>query len=198
MASSEPKKTATSFDFQSALKMLGRDNDWSRSDAQLGEIFRLRAAALAKRTDAGHKERGTAHIRFVVHGATFGVELKQVRTITVPSWVTSVPGVPEHLSRVFQVNGRIVSLVDLGALLGLPKKSSDRQKAVLLEHKSSLLGVLAHRILGIVSIDARELSPSAATNRGGEFVSGITSDMTLVLDPARLLGELRFESTQTG
>ena len=39
---------------------------------------------------------------------------------------------------------------------------------------------------------------TAATGKGSEFITGISADMTLVLDAPRLLTELRFESIHTG
>lgn len=187
------------FDFQSALAELDQDTSWALSDDQLTQIFRARATALARRSHREHTARGALHIRFQVHGVVFGVDLRQVRTISVPHWVTSVPGAPEHLARVFQVSGRIVSLLDLGALLGSPRVNVERQQAVLLEHEESLLGVFAHKVVGIAPIDTRDLSPgTAATGKGSEFITGITADMTLVLDAPRLVTELRFETIHTG
>ena len=187
------------FDFQSALAELDQDTNWSLSDDQLTQIFRARATALARRSQREHSERGALHMRFQVHGVVFGVDLRHVRTINVPHWVTSVPGAPEHLARVFQVGGRIVSLLDLGALLGLPRANVDRQQAVLLEHEGSLLGLFSHKAVGIAPIDTRDLSPgTSATGKGSEFITGITADMTLVLDAPRLVNELRFETIHTG
>jgi len=187
------------FDFQSALDQLTQDTSWTLSEEQLTGIFRARAAALARRSHREQVERGTLHIRFMVHGVVFGVDLRHVRTITVPHWMTTVPGAPEHLARVFQVSGRIVSLLDLGALLALPRANADRQQAVLIDHKGALLGLVAHKLVGIAPVDTRELSPgTSATGKGSEFITGISADMTLVLDAPRLLSELRFESNHTG
>lgn len=186
------------FDFQSALAELDQDTNWSLSDEQLTQIFRARATALARRSRRDETERGAMHLRFQVHGASFGIDLRQVRTISVPHWVTSIPGAPEHLARVFQVSGRIVSLLDLGALFGMPRANVERQQAVLLEHKASLLGIIAHKVVGIAPIDTRDLSPgTAATGEGSEFIMGITADMTLVLDVPRLVTELRFDTIHT-
>jgi len=193
-----PSANHDQFDFQSALAELDQDTNWTLSDDQLTAIFRARAAALARRAHREQTQNGYLHIRFQVHGVVFAVDLRQVRTISVPHWITSVPGAPEHLARVFQVGGRIVSLLDLAALLGLPRSNVERQQAVLLEHKGSLLGLFAHKVVGIAPIDTRDLSPgTAATGKGSEFITGISSDMTLVLDAPRLVSELRFESIHT-
>jgi len=77
--------------------------------------------------------------------------------------------------------------------------SGERQQAVLIDHKGSLLGLVAHKVVGIAPVDTRELSPgTAATGKGSEFITGISADMTLVIDAPRLLTDLRFESIHTG
>ena len=90
------------FDFQSALDQLTQDTSWTLSEEQLTGIFRARAAALARRSHREQVERGTLHIRFMVHGVVFGVDLRHVRTITVPHWVTTWFVVIRRLPRSYR------------------------------------------------------------------------------------------------
>jgi len=181
------------FDFKSALSQLSKQTAWTRTEQELEALFRARAALLAKRPDRETVNRGSEHLRFAAQDAQFAVALKHVRTIMNPQWVTTLPGVPRELCQITQFGGRILSLVDLAALLGRVGTKLDHPKVVVLECNGSLLGVSAHAVAGIARIDEQQLSPGASSASGKHFIAGISADMTLVLDAVRLVTELRFD-----
>ncbi len=183
------------FDFARAKQLLERGYENTLSQEDLAAIFARRAAALAKRPEQQVDTRGVPHIRFAAADIRFAVALQHVRTIALPSWTTTIPGAPAHISRLIHIDGRIVSLTDLGSLLNLrAPQTAARPHVILLQHESTRLGVVAERVLDITSIDLNELSPSNSISKGREFVAGIGPEMTLILDARRLLAELKFDS----
>ncbi len=183
------------FDFSSALGRLESAFDWSRTDEDLALTFRERARLLATPPDEGDDAVGIRHLVFALEGVRLAVALSSVESITAATRVGTIPRVPEHLSRVVQIGGRVVSLVDLRPLLGMSPGdgSKDPNRIVFVRAGRSLMGLMASELEGIVLIDTDDLSQATShMSDAAGLLSGIAADMTLVLDVLRMTSELRF------
>jgi len=87
----------------------------------------------------------------------FGVDLHLIRQIVKPPPVTWVPRAPEHLPGVVSIRGAVITLVDLGLLMGFGPCSWPRTARILLfETGGEVLGLLVDRVTMV-----RRLPPSA-------------------------------------
>jgi chemotaxis signal transduction protein len=160
------------------------------SREELDRLFAERAEVLAKRSSKETKVQGSPIFRFSLGVAKFAVELSYVRTIVTPRWVTRIPAAPKHLSSVTHIGGRIVSLLRLDELLEIAGVDGSPRRFLLLEHKGVRLGVATSQLLGIDVLDLSDLNAASET-AGGELLRGVGNDMTLVLDGARTISEMR-------
>jgi purine-binding chemotaxis protein CheW len=183
--------------------------DWERAKAfastGLGEaglvrdhdaIFRERARLLAKGEHEVSETSGVDHLRFRVGPFAFAVRLDEVGSVIRPTWMTQIPGAPSHLGRAIHVAGRIVAVADLAALLGSKiGKEQQEWRVLLVDNGRQRIGLLSTSVRDIVEIELGQLSTvSAQQSLIASFVHGATHDMTLVLDGARLIDELRTRS----
>ncbi|HKP59209.1 MAG TPA: chemotaxis protein CheW [Polyangiales bacterium] len=181
------------FDWEAMKERLPAMLRLEESPAELAQVFRERAAELARVPQRGEVASGTPHLEFNVGEVRFAVALHDVRSIVAPSRVTRLPGAPDALAHVIHVEGRLVALVDLAVSChaAVPVKARSQKPIVmLLETSGSPLGLWVSKVHDLRSIDPTRLA-QARGGPGSEFLCGITSDMSLVLSVPQLVTSLR-------
>lgn len=155
-------------------------------------ILESRAVELAKPVAEAGIENGTEVVVFELCGERYAVESAVVREIRRLSGVTSLPGVPAFVMGIMNVRGEILSVVDLGMLLGLPPISfDDAARVVVLSGAGMTFGVAVHALRGTVRLTLQGLqrAPVFGTGVAQSIVRGVTPDRLIVLDGPALLTE---------
>jgi len=131
----------------------------------------------------------------------YGFPLGSVREILVPPPLTEVPRAPDQVLGVISVRGRIITLVDLPALLNLDTKlSSPRGRVLLVDSGTELIGVAVDRVLQVHRIEQNEIEYTSSVDaelsdyvvglgRVPQVSSGSAEHLLILLDPVALLGE---------
>jgi purine-binding chemotaxis protein CheW len=114
----------------------------------------------------------------VADGHRFALPLDSVREILEPRPYTRLPGGSAAVSGMINVRGRIVTVLDLGAFLGLaPCAAAPEHSVVLVEHDARQVGLAVADILHILDVDPLGLDDSVETLRALGFdrdcVSGV-------------------------
>lgn len=188
--------TSRNLNWDELKERLNSSFEHELSREELDRLFAERAESLAKRASKETKAQGSPIFRFSLGVAKFAVELGYVRTIVTPRWITRIPGAPKHLSSVTHIGGRIVSLLRLDELLEVSGVDGSPRRFLLLEHKGARLGVAASELHGLDLLDLNDLNAASQTV-GGELLRGVGNDMTLVLDGARTISDMRTGVGQT-
>jgi purine-binding chemotaxis protein CheW len=158
--------------------------------------------AVADEADA-HAPVAAQWVVFLCHGTRFGVPLDCVREIVAPRPFTRLPGAGPAVCGLAALRGRVITVLDLGVLLG------DSPAALHEEHRLLVLDV-AGRITGaavdeVVMIGPAQLDTASATH-GSATVGPVARTATpagavvgtghceevdfQALDPALLTGHL--------
>lgn len=100
-------------------------------------------------------------LAFAVAGEDFAVELSTVHEIVVPPPLTLVPRSPPAVLGVCSVRGRLVTVVDVRILLGLPPRSADKKARILLGKGADdeLMGLLVDEVRQVVRLLPSEFEP---------------------------------------
>jgi purine-binding chemotaxis protein CheW len=124
-----------------------------------------RLASLVPRNSG--KDRGDrarqGFLCFVLGHEEFGVDLQLVRQVVKPPPVTRVPRAPEHILGVVSIRGTVVTLIDLGLLMGFGATGWPRGVRILLiEVEGELVGLLVDRVTMVRRLpeSALERNPS--------------------------------------
>ena len=105
-------------------------------------------------------------VLLVVGGHRFGIPIERVREIIPARPYTPLPGSGEHVRGLINLRGRIVTVVDLGARLGLPPAAANPDHSiVIVEHGAKLVGLAVEEVARIVSVDPASLETSAEALR---------------------------------
>ena len=118
----------------------------------------------------GATEEDVALERMVLFGAgghRFGVPVGSIREVIQARPYTPLPGSGAHVAGLINLRGRIVTVVDLGALLRLPPSAAvPDHSIVIVEHRGKLVGMAVEEVARITSVDPEALETSAETLRG--------------------------------
>lgn len=123
------------------------------------------------------------HVIFRVEKERYALPLAAVREVVVaPMTFSRVPRAPPAVRGVINLRGRVVTVVELGALLGLTEAAPATAKIVLLDRGRRDLGLMVTEVDGIEPIEKITPAPGrpAAAVRGVARLKGLA---VTVLDP---------------
>ena len=96
----------------------------------------------------------------------FGLPVLQVRDILSPERVFGVPLAPREVAGSINLRGRIVTVIDMRARLGLPAtawKTGDERLCVTVEYRGELYGLLVDRIGDVLDLPLRDREETPST-----------------------------------
>lgn len=159
-----------------------------RDVAQAAAILRQRAAVLARRAPAPRDDLEQV-LEFAVAEQSVAVELACVREVRLYRPFAPLPLPQPFVAGIVGLHGRMLPVLDLALVLGLPATAAPPRHFVVLGAERAAFAVPAGEVHGVRAIalaDAARRAASLSEGRG-ELVAGITPDARLVLDPRRLL-----------
>lgn len=113
---------------------------------------------------------------FYVGGALCGINILHIQEINKNADITQVPQAAEYVKGILNLRGRIVTIIDLGAKLGLePVAETKDNRNIIVNSEDEHIGLLVDAISDVVpaSRDAIEPSPSNIGSIKGRFFTGV-------------------------
>lgn len=141
----------------------GGQNEWAAADA-------ARVAALP-----------TQLISFAIGEDQYGVDIMSVREIKGWSEITPLPRQSEYVRGVLNLRGIIVPIVDLRCRFGQGlTKATPLHIVIIVQIASKQIGLLADRVLDIVSLDDLQIKPvpRVAQSARISFLAGLVTTET--------------------
>jgi purine-binding chemotaxis protein CheW len=135
----------------------------------------------------------TQLISFAIGDDQYGVDIMAVREIKGWTDITPLPRQPQYVRGVLNLRGVIVPIVDLRCRFGQGLTQATPLHIVIIVHiNAKPVGLLADRVLDIVSLDANEIKPvpRVAQSQRVSFLSGIITTeagMIALIDLPNLL-----------
>jgi purine-binding chemotaxis protein CheW len=152
---------------------------------------RARLLAIVPAASPGDEEIIQA-IRFSLGTESYAVEYGCIREVVPLPRVTPLPCVPSFVRGIINVRGRIVSLLDLKSILGLPDtEAGPASSVIILQSPSIELGLLADEILGlaVIPLSSMQASLPTLTDARAEYLKGVTAEGLVLLDAGKLLAD---------
>lgn len=154
---------------------------------------RARVLALPGKNRAGEGKQIRV-VEFDLAREHYAIEHVYVREVIPLREFTPIPGTPSFILGVIAVRGRIVSLMDLRRCLGLPPTGLvNGARAVVLADDHMEFAILADRVIGLrtLRVDSLQLSVTALTGIGAEYLLGVAPDGLVVFNGKTILNDPR-------
>ena len=94
-------------------------------------------------------------VGFRIGRETFGLPISLVHEIVRPPEITNVPHAPEYVEGVMNLRGRVLAVVDLAALVGLPVQPlrEGGGQVLILDQGKRALGLLIGGVQGVEEVE---------------------------------------------
>jgi purine-binding chemotaxis protein CheW len=134
-------------------------------------------------------------ISFSIGEEQYGVDIMAVREIKGWTEITHLPKQPDYVRGVLNLRGVMVPIIDLRCRFGQGKtEATPLHIVIVVQVEARLIGLLADRVLDILSFEASQVQPVPQIARSSriDFLSGlVTIDGTMIalVDLPNLLAE---------
>lgn len=99
-----------------------------------------------------------------IAGGRYAVEMAAVAEVGRPPRITRVPGVPSWVAGVANWRGRVLAVVDLRPLLGVPQAPlTTAGRLVVLSRDGVTVALLTEAVDGVTSVDPDRVEPAPVT-----------------------------------
>ncbi|OKO82181.1 chemotaxis protein CheW [Bradyrhizobium sp. NAS80.1] len=138
------------------------------------------------------------YVTAMIGGQLFGLPISRVQDVFMPERVTRVPLASHEIAGVLNLRGRIVTVIDMRARLGLPKAEHGKvPMAVGVDLRGESYGLLIDQIGEVLRLpeDGKEDNPVNLDPRMAKLAGGVhrlDGQLMVVLDVDRVL-ELKTE-----
>jgi purine-binding chemotaxis protein CheW len=142
-------------------------------------------------------------ISFAIGDDQYGVDIMAVREIKGWSEITHLPKQPDYVRGVLNLRGVIVPIIDLRCRFGQGlTEATPLHIVIIVQIGSRPVGLLADRVLDIVSLDASQIQAVPRIARGGrvDFLSGLVTvegAMIALIDLSNLLTQQFGDEAET-
>ncbi|MBF0495421.1 MAG: purine-binding chemotaxis protein CheW [Deltaproteobacteria bacterium] len=154
-------------------------------------ILKERARRLAQEITEPEKARDfLGVVGFYLAQERYAIELTYVAEVYPLKDLAPLPQTPPFVLGIFNARGRIISVLDIKKLIGLPDVGlTDLNRVIVLHCDDMEFGVLADSILGVKLIPVDTLQPLLPTLTGvkADYFRGVTGDRVVVLDGKKIL-----------
>jgi len=135
------------------------------SESETGKIRRQTAAGRSKAarkgdTAAPGQSDRLQVVRFTLAGREFGVDVRSVQEIRRAAELTVIGDGSSTDSRVLNVRGQAVTVMDLRWRLGLPPAQGDiKARVIVIEHEHKTYGLLVDAVTEVLRLEQLSLEP---------------------------------------
>ena len=133
------------------------------------------------------------YVTAVIGGQLFGLPISRVQDVFMPERVTRVPLASREIAGVLNLRGRIVTVVDMRARLGLPRPEDGKAPmAVGVDLRGESYGLLIDQIGEVLRLpeESKEENPVNLDPRMAKLAGGVhrlDGQLMVVLDVDRVL-----------
>lgn len=135
----------------------------------------------------------------------FGISISYVNEIIVVQSITAIPEVADYIKGLINLRGKIIPVIDVRVRFKMePKEYTDRTCIIVINVKSTVIGLIVEKIAEVVTISDEDIVPPPTIggrrdNEQNKYVYGLarTGDsLKLLLDPEKLVKDADIEALE--
>lgn len=125
----------------------------------------------------------------------YGIAINFVQEIIGIQPITSVPEVEDYIKGLINIRGKIIPVIDVRLRFKQPPfEYTERTCIIIIEVKSTVVGLIVEKIAGVITVDEKEIIPPPSLTQSGhgnnKYVFGLAKvedEVKLLLDPEKLI-----------
>lgn len=145
----------------------------------------------------------TQYVSFFVAGEEYAIGILRAREIVEYDTITRVPLAPRGVRGVWNLRGRVVPVIDLALILGLPPTEPNRRTCILIvevdfEGEPALMGMMIDAVSEVIDLTPADIDPTPTFGAKVrlDYLAGVGKvgkkivlllDIDRILSPAELL-----------
>jgi purine-binding chemotaxis protein CheW len=179
---------------ESAHQVAATLPDTRVSQEHLTAVWAQRARVLAQPITRQTAGQTLSLLAFLIAGQRYAVEVSYVREIYPMGQITAVPRAPGFVVGLFSARGRLISVIDLHAFLGLLKTNHNSESKLIVVATPELeIALMADQVSDVTTVYEEELESVTSAHMANlaEFIQGIAPGAIAVLDLPALLSSKR-------
>jgi purine-binding chemotaxis protein CheW len=134
-------------------------------------------AAEVDRRGPARSDLGGRYLVFTLQRSSYGLDITKAREIIGAKGITPVPRMPDHVTGVIHLRGRVIPVLDLRLAFGLAKTPSTNDTSIVIVDVGPLVGIIVDAVEGVADLPARDVqSPEHAdTSIRADWLLGVGS-----------------------
>lgn len=134
----------------------------------------------------------------------FGISISYVNEIIVVQSITAIPEVADYIKGLINLRGKIIPVIDVRVRFKMePKEYTDRTCIIVINVKSTVIGLIVEKIAEVVTISDEDIVPPPTLghrdNEQNKYVYGLArvgDSLKLLLDPEKLVKDADIEALE--
>jgi purine-binding chemotaxis protein CheW len=132
-------------------------------------------------------------ISFLLGDENYCVDIKQIKEVVRPDFITKVPNTPELVVGIMNLRGEIISIINIKHILGLYyKERTKASRMIITDAIGSSVAIMVDSVKDTIDIEENAIQPPVSTLRNNllEYTKGqlqIGKDILILLDFTKIL-----------
>ncbi len=156
------------------------------------KILKQRAQKLSKKLTDSEIIDSLESILFVLSGEKYAIESIYIKETLKLNNFTPLPAVPTFLVGVFNLRGKVISIINIKEFFGLSdEKITDLNRIIVMQQKDLIFGILVDKIEGLININGKKLTKEISTlnDMRKQYFKGVDSSGIIMLDGNKILND---------
>ena len=137
------------------------------------------------------------YVTFKSGNEYFGLKIEYVSEIIVFQEITEIPESEDYVKGLINLRGKIIPVIDVRLRFGQePFEYNDRTCIIVINVKSTMVGLIVEKIAEVVEIPEENILPSPSIGRGDkaqnnyvQAIGKVGDAVKLLLDPEKLIND---------
>jgi purine-binding chemotaxis protein CheW len=128
------------------------------------------------------------YVEFGIENEQYAIQIQDIHEIIKMQNITQIPNVMTYVKGVINLRGKIVPVISLRNLFGLPEKEySKHTRVVVVRHQEDTVGIIVDRVSKVSTFSDIQPPPERVGGIDGNYFVGIG------LTPSGLVGILKLD-----
>lgn len=144
-----------------------------------------------------HDTQQDKYVTFKSGNEYFGLKIEYVNEIIVFQEITEIPECEDYIKGLINLRGKIIPVIDVRLRFGQePFEYNDRTCIIVINVKSTVVGLIVEKIAEVVEIPEANILPSPSIGHGDKSqnkyvyaLGKVDEEVKLLLDPDKLIND---------